>query len=109
MGLDNSVLNKNSALAGRVVEYGKLVEKYTIIVPNREDKTVDLSERVRAIGIGATNKFFAVLKMRYGCRKLLKAEDYDIITVQDQYYLAIIGLLLSKKFKSGLENSNPRL
>ncbi|MBU4015459.1 glycosyltransferase family 4 protein [Patescibacteria group bacterium] len=32
-----------------------------------------------------------------------KHQGYDIITVQDQYYLALVGLLLAKKFKIGLE------
>jgi glycosyltransferase involved in cell wall biosynthesis len=103
LGLDNSVLNQNSALAGRVVEYGELVEKYTIIVPSRENKTVDLSERVRAVGAGAVNKFFSVLSLYWNCRKLLKVESYNIITVQDQYYLGLVGLFLAKKHNLGLE------
>jgi len=36
-------------------------------------------------------------------KKLLRRGEFDIITVQDQYYLALVGWLLAKKFKIGLE------
>ena len=36
-------------------------------------------------------------------KKLLKSEKFDVITVQDQYYLALVGRILAKKFKIGLE------
>lgn len=103
LGLDNSILDKNSPLAKRVVKYGELVEKYTVVVPSREDKTVDLSERVRAIGINAPKKIIALLKIYKIAKNLLIGKKYDIITVQDQYYLALIGWLLATKYKIGLE------
>ncbi|MEA3463993.1 MAG: glycosyltransferase family 4 protein, partial [Patescibacteria group bacterium] len=70
-----------------------------------------LSEKALAVGVGTGNKIVALFKIYKTAKKLLKKEKlvlenhqgYDIITVQDQYYLALIGFLLSKKFKLGLE------
>lgn len=103
LGLDNSILNKSSALAKRVIEYGGLVEKYTVIAPNSKNEKVELSERATAYGVYGSNKLWQFIKIYGRAAKLLEALRYDIITVQDQYYLALIGCLLAKKFKLSLE------
>ncbi|MFH1255409.1 MAG: glycosyltransferase [bacterium] len=103
IGLDNSILDKNSALARRAVEYGNLAEKYAVIVPSREKAEIELSGKVKAYGSGGGNKLARMLKIYKLAEKLSRAEKYDIITCQDQYYLALLGLQLSKKFKTGLE------
>jgi len=103
LSLDNSILNKNSFSAKRIIEYGNLVEKYTVIVPNKENKKISLSEKVSIIGVGYSNKIVALFKIYKTAKKLLNKKKYSIITVQDQYYLSLIGFILSKKFKIGLE------
>ena len=111
-GLDKSILNKNSPLAKRTVEYGNLVKKYTVIVPSKEYKEIVLSEQANAIGAGVgNNKIIALFKIYNRAKDLLIKEKlvlenhrgYDIITVQDQYYLALVSLLLARKFKLGFE------
>ena len=58
LGLDNSILDKNSSLAKRVVEYGDLVDKYTVIVPSGNGEKIILSEKVKAYGASQGNKIF---------------------------------------------------
>ncbi len=101
--LDNSLLNRPSALAGRVIEYGGLVLKYTVIVPSPKNEKIQLSEKVKAYGSGGRNKLAQLIKIYLAANKLLRQEKYDIITVQDQYYLALLGWLMAKKFKLGME------
>lgn len=103
IGLDNSILDKNSFLAKRIIEYGNLVKKYTVIVPSKEDQEVVLSNQANAIGVGSINKAIALFKIYKTAQKLLYEDKYDIITVQDQYYLALAGWILAKKFKFGME------
>ncbi len=103
LSLDNSILDNNSSSAKRIIEYGNLVEKYTVIVPNKENKKISLSEKVLAIGVGYAHKTMALFKIYKIVKKILNKEKYGVITVQDQYYLALIGFILSKKFKIGLE------
>ena len=102
-GLDSSVLNRESLLAGRVVEYGELVEKYTVAAPGLKDEEISLSGRVRIYGVGGCCRIWKLLKIYFRAKKILQAEKYDVLTVQDSYYLALIGWRLAEKFNIGLE------
>src|SRR5680860_323397 len=103
LGLDNSILDKNSRLAERVVEYGKIVEKYDVIVPSERSETVILSDKVKAYGASQSNKILKFFKISKIARKILKEDAHNLITVQDQYFLALLGYRLARKFKIGLE------
>lgn len=85
IGTDNSALDKNSKLSKRISEYKKIVNQYDVIVPKSK------------------NKIISLIKICNLSIKLLKKEKYDIITVQDQYFLALLGWFLARKFKIGLE------
>jgi glycosyltransferase involved in cell wall biosynthesis len=103
LSLDNSILNKNSSLATRVIEYGNLVEKYIVIVPSLIIEEINLTEKIKIYGSGGKNKIIQIIKLFYKASKIIKKERVDVITVQDQYYLALIAWLLAKKFQLGLE------
>ena len=103
LSLDNSILDKNSNLSRRIVEYGNLVDGYVVVVPDKDYKEVRLSEKVFVYGSGGGNKIFKLLNVYRVAKKLLKQEKFYVITVQDQYYLALVGWFLARKFKIGLE------
>lgn len=103
LSLDKSILDKNSNLAKRAVEYGDLVDGLAFIAPDKDHKEVRLSEKVFAYGSGGSNKIFQLINVYKVTKKLLRREKFNVITVQDQYYLALIGWFLAKKFKIGLE------
>ncbi|OGF28054.1 hypothetical protein A2331_03025 [Candidatus Falkowbacteria bacterium RIFOXYB2_FULL_34_18] len=106
IGTDASTLDKDSRIARRVIDYGDLVDKYTIITPAEKEAKVDLSEKVTVFGVVGKNKIFKLFKVYVKAGKILQNEKYNIITVQDQYYLGFVAWLLSKKFKIGLEIQN---
>ncbi len=103
LSLDNSVLKKDSFTAKRIIDYGNLVDKYTVVVPAKTDSQINLSDKVQVYGVGAKVKTLAVGKIYFLASKLISRDKYQVITVQDQYYLALVGWLLAKKFKIGLE------
>ena len=98
LSLDSSILKPDSKAAKRIVEHGIIADKYAIIVPDKDYKEIRISEKVFAYGSGGSNKFFKLINIYRATRKLLKREEFDVITVQDQYYLALIGCFLAKKF-----------
>jgi glycosyltransferase involved in cell wall biosynthesis len=102
-GLDNSILDKNSLLSKRTLDYGELVEKYTIIVPNSKNVVLEISEKIKAYGVAGGNKLNQLLNIYNLAKKILKQENYSLISVQDPYFLAVIGLRLRKKYNLGLE------
>jgi len=103
LGLDKSILDKASSLPGRTVEYGDLVEKYTVIVPSQKNEKIELSKKVIIYGSGGGNKLAQLFYVYKKAKKLLAEETSDAITVQDQYFLALIGACLAKKYRIGLE------
>jgi len=103
LGLDNSLMNENSKLAKRAIEYGNLIEKYIVIAPYKEDKIIKLSDKADAYGVSAKNKTFSLLKIYKLAKKIIREKNIDVISVQDQYYLGLLGLMLARKFRKGLE------
>jgi len=103
LSLDDSILDPQSPQAKRVIEYGRLIEKYTLIVLSDKEMAVDLSERVRVYGIKKKGKFFDFFSIFRSAEKFSARQILDVISVQDHYYLALIALIISKKFNLGLE------
>lgn len=103
IGLDNSVLDKNSALAKRVIEYGDFVDSYAVIAPSAKKEILALPEKVKVYGSGGGNKLSRFILIYKTAKKLLNKEKYGAITVQDAYFLALLGLRLAKKHNLGLE------
>jgi len=103
LSLDSSVLDKNSALAKRMIEYGDLFARYDIIVPATENKKVELSSRVRAHGVKAGNKAMGLFKIYRLAQRLAKRNEFDAVTVQDQYFLGLAAWRLAREFGAGLE------
>jgi len=103
IGTDKNIFINDSAVARRVIEYGGLVDKYAVVVPADKSQEKSLTDNVAVYGISAGSKFLKLLKIYNFTKKILSLEKYDVITVQDQYYLAIVGWLLARKFDSELE------
>lgn len=103
LSLDNSVLDPESKTAKRIAEYGNLVDGYFVVAPGKDKKEAKISEKVFVYGAGERSRVFKLANVCRAARKLLKEEKIDVITVQDQYYLALLGLFLARKFKTGLE------
>lgn len=103
IGLDETVLLPDSRLAERVIDYGNLVEKYTVFVPAAKESRVELSENVTCFGISGANKIVRLFNIYRGVRGLLAQESFDIITCQDQYFLGLLSYCLSRLNKIGFE------
>ena len=102
LSLDFSILDKNSVSAKRILEYGELVEKYFVVVPSKENKKLDLSDKVRVYGSGGNNRVSQLFNIYKKSKEIVKQKKCDVITAQDPFEVGLIGLLLSKKFKIGL-------
>lgn len=79
------------------------VGEYTLLVPYREDREVLLSKSVIAYGVAGSNKLVQLVKMYIKARSLIKQSHYDVVTVADSYYVALLGLLLAQQYKLGFE------
>jgi len=102
VGNDKNIFNENSKLLERILEYSKIVEKYFVVVPNNKSVNIN-KDNLHIFSFGGRNKFTQIIKLFFGTIKIFKKERFNLISVQDQYYLAFIAYLLSKKLKTGLE------
>lgn len=103
LSLDQSLLNRHSAAANRIQSLGSLVERYLIIVPARFDTKVELADNLKVIGVGGRNKLQAAWCLWRRAQELLSDQTFDLITVQDVYFLAWVAERLAKQFKLPLE------
>ena len=102
LSLDSFILNKKSISAKRILDYGELVEKYFVIVPCKINKYLDLSGKVKTYGSGGNNRVMQLFNIYKKSKQIIKQEKCDIITTQDPFEVGLIGLLLARKFKIGL-------
>ena len=59
-------------MSQRIIEYGKLVDGYIIVVPDKAYKEVRLAEKVFVYGSGGGNKILKLLNIYRVAKKLLK-------------------------------------
>jgi len=85
IGLDRSALDPNSKTAKRVAEYKNLVEKYIVLVPEKQSKIVALFDLYKR------------------SKDIIEKENINLITVQDQYFIGLLGYVLAKKYGIRLE------
>ena len=102
-GLDNSIINDKSDLARRVLDYAALVEKYVVIVPATADKETSLSDKAKVWAVGGCCKIVKLFRIYWLAENILRQEKFDVISVQDVYYLALAALILARKNRIGLE------
>ena len=102
-GLDQTILNPDSKLAERARFYGSLLDRYIVLVPYKENKKIELSDKVTAYGVKSSNKILGLWSLYKLGKKLLKQESFDIISAQDQYFVGAVAYKLARKFKLGLE------
>ena len=103
IGLDEKVLDKNSAVARRAVWYGGVLDSYTVVTPAALKRTVALAGNVTAIAARRGNKIISLLRLYRQASAVLRGRPVDVITVQDTCYLALIAWRLVKKYRKGFE------
>ena len=101
ISLDKKIMDENSPVAARMIEYGKTDELF-ILIPDNKKQALNLSDTVYVESTGGNKiaQFFRLIKLG---KKIIKANEIKAITVQDPFYLGKAGWLLKRKFKLDLE------
>ncbi|MFA6416510.1 MAG: glycosyltransferase family 4 protein [Candidatus Paceibacterota bacterium] len=101
--LDQSLFNSQSIAARRVADYGQMAERYLLLVPNRHDVRHELGAGVEVIGVGGWSKEIVWWRAWIKAGKILANNQFDLISVQDIYFLALIAWRVAKKYQLPLE------
>ncbi len=102
ISLDKKILDPNSAVAQRMIEYGKENELF-IIIPSKEKRSFDLSPNVHVQSTCGKNKVTQFLSLKRTGKKLVKENSIQAITTQDLFFTGLVGWLLKRKFRIKLE------
>ena len=85
LSLDKNILDKNSAAASRAFLYEQKLDKYLILTPK------------------TGNKILSLFKLFFSLKKILKQDKFDLVTIQDIYFLPFIAWCLQKKYHFKVE------
>ena len=105
ISLDKKILDPNSAVARRMVEYGKENELF-IIIPSKEKKSFDLSPTVHVQSTGGNKwqQFWWLWKIGKEIIGNWKLEIGNCVTTtQAPFFTGLVGWLLKQKFEIQLE------
>lgn len=85
LGLDKHILDENSAVFQRALLYREKLDKYLILVP------------------GDGNKVLSLLKLFFSLHRILKQEQFDLVSIQDIYFLPLVIWYFQGKYKFKVE------
>lgn len=94
ISLDKNILQKDSIVARRMIEYGKKDELF-IIIPSRKKEMFDLSEAVHAYSTGG-NKLQQLFRLKKIGKHIIVQNNIEEITAQDPFFTGLVGLFLKK-------------
>ena len=108
---DQKIFEKDSAVAGRMVEYGKIFnELHIVIFSNRIhnlESRVRLSENVWAYPTHSKNKFLYIFDAFRIGRKIIQDSGFQlqdsVISTQDPFETGIIGLIIKFIYRLPLQ------
>lgn len=105
LGLDNKILNPSSSVARRALVYAANLEEYVALVPGT-GQVIDLASNIKVIPSGTKNKVLSFISIYKILRNLLKTNKYQVVTIQDNYWLAVLGVYLARKYQVKVEIQN---
>lgn len=97
------ILDPQSSFAEQERAHEDYVGTYTLLVPYMRDAEVPLADSITAYGIGGSNKLIQFVRIYLKARSLIKQSRYDVLTVADSYYLALVGWLIARRYGLGFE------
>src|ERR1035437_238454 len=97
------ILDPQSSFAEQEREHKDCIGKYTLLIPYSRDIKISLTESITAYGIGGANKLVQFVRIYLKARSLIAQSHYDVLTVADSYYLALVGWLIARRYHLGFE------
>lgn len=101
--LDKLAADPHSAVARRIASYGRITNRYDVIVPADEADTVSLGPQVVVHAVRRSGKLMTLWRIYRLSFQLAQRHSYDVVSVQDTYYLAVLAWLVARRFQAGLE------
>ncbi len=105
LGLDKQILKADSTLAKRAIFYAANLDEFLFIFPGAGARS-SLTDKVKVWPSGSDKKLLSLWYIYKNLISLLKSRQYQLLTIQDNYFLAVLGVYLAKKYKVKVEIQN---
>lgn len=102
LSLDGNVIEKDSAVQKRLLSLAEKAGEITVFVPANRNAKMLLSPQLTVYAFGGP-KLFQLFRMWRKAIEELQRKQYDLITVQDPYFLGFLAARLAEKFTVPLE------
>ncbi len=103
ISLDKHLLDTASSPAQRLSYYAEAVDGIHAVVPAPSENMVTLSEKASAEGTGGAHKIVQAFKLFIKVKRYLESGQFDLLTVQDTSFAALIASLVARKAHLPLE------
>lgn len=103
ISLDPKVLDSNSATSYRNRLYGEITDGYSVVVHDKKDSILELSEKVTVYGVGGAIRAIRLARVALLLRKLVKEGKCDVITSSDPYYFSLVAYVIARIYHVGFE------
>lgn len=103
LSLDRDSLYSQTKTATRLARFGAYVDIYTSIVPSPLVAIVPLARNVVVYGTGGRNKLARLARVYRLATSFIRENRFDVITVQDAYFLGSLAAYIANKFSIALE------
>ncbi|MHB8913404.1 MAG: glycosyltransferase [Minisyncoccota bacterium] len=97
------ILDPQSSFAEQERAHEDYVGTYALLIPAPRDAEVPLAGSITAYGIGGANKLVQFVRIYLKAHALIKQSRFDVLTVADSYYLALVGWLIARRYHLGFE------
>lgn len=102
LGLDKNILDETSAVRRRARQYASQLDWYGVVVPAKKNEYF-CEKNLEIWGSGGRNKLCQLIRLARLAKRLIKEKNIDVISVQDIYFLGLVGIWLGRKFHRGVE------
>lgn len=96
--LDKNCLDVSSPVFYRLQAYAELLTELIVLLPHQSVEEINRG-RLRIIASGGNNKMCQWWRLFFLAWRLLKNKEFDLLSVQDTYFLAGLVALLAKFFR----------
>src|SRR3989344_4116093 len=97
LSLDRALLKENSAIQKRMLALSEKAGDIVALIPGEKDETQRLSPHLTVSAFGGT-KLTQFFKMWTKAIQELGTKRYELVTVQDVYFLGFLGVQVGKRF-----------
>lgn len=101
--LDAAAANRYSATAKRIAAYGTIVSRYDMLVPAQATAPIAVTDNVFVYPIRRTSNVATLWRLYRTGAEFLQTQAYDVVSVQDAYYVGFLAWFLARRHGCALE------